>query len=133
MEVAKTEVSLVRHALKLRRMVLRYIQALLILIWTSMITFMMLPFLQDNKGRFSILVVFAIAYFIWAILAPYIVQLPLYWLVSSSKEEVQRKGVRAFQKSDAIQRFGMWTQKLSYVALLTSVIALLLEVTLHLT
>lgn len=132
-EVAMTEVSLVRQALKLRRLVLRYIQALLILIWTSMITFMMLPFLQDNKGRFSILVVFAIAYFIWAILAPYIVQLPLYWLVSSSKEEVQRKGVRAFQKSDAIQRFGMWTQKLSYVALLTSVIALLLEITLHLT
>ncbi|MBA3871171.1 MAG: hypothetical protein H0X30_18670 [Anaerolineae bacterium] len=132
-EVAKTEVSLVRHALKLRRLVLRYIQALLILIWTSVITFLMLPFLQDGKGRFSLLVIFAIAYFIWAILAPYIVQLPLYWLVSSSKKEVRRKGVSSFQKSDAIQKFGRLTQKLCYAALLTSVIALLLEIILHLT
>ncbi|MEP6986539.1 MAG: hypothetical protein ABI970_13120 [Chloroflexota bacterium] len=132
-EVAKTEVSLVRHALKLRRLVLRYIQALLILIWTSVITFLMLPFLQDGKGRFSLLVIFAIAYFIWAILAPYIVQLPLYWLVSSSKKEVRRKGVSSFQKSDAIQKFGRLTQKLCYAALLTSVIALMLEIILHLT
>ncbi|MBK8027040.1 MAG: hypothetical protein IPK19_38045 [Chloroflexi bacterium] len=126
-EVAKTEVSLVRHALKLRRMVLRYFQALLIFLWTSVVTFLMLPFLEDDTGRFPLLVVFGVAYFIWAALAPFIVQLPLHWLVSSSKADVRRKGIRSLQKSDAIQRFGMLTQRLSYVALLTSVIALALE------
>ncbi|GEM_PF-314989 len=132
-EVAKTEVSLVRHALKLRRMVLRYFQALLIMLWTSVVTFLMLPFLQDDTGRFPTLVVFAVAYFIWAVLAPVIVQMPLHWLVSSSNADVRRKGVRLFQKSDAIQRFGTFTQRLSYVALLASVIALALEYFLHLT
>ncbi|MBL8131206.1 MAG: hypothetical protein JNL42_05065 [Anaerolineae bacterium] len=131
-EVAKTEVSMVRHALKLRSMVLRYFQALLMLLWTSVVTFLMLPFLEDDSGRFPILVVFGITYFIWAALAPFIVQLPLQWLVSSSTADVRRKGVRQFQKSDAIQRFGSLTQRLSYVALLTSVIALVLEYFLHL-
>jgi hypothetical protein len=131
-EVAKTEVSLVRHALKLRRLVLRYVQALLILIWTSVITFIMLPFLEDERGRFPILLVFAIAYFVWAILAPFIVQLPLQWLASSSKPEVRRKGVRLFQNSDAIQRFGILTQRFCYVALFTSVIAIVLEIIFHL-
>jgi len=131
-EVAKTEVSLVRHALKLRRLVLRYFQALLILIWTSVVTFIMLPFLQDERQRFPLLLVFAIAYFVWAILAPFIVQLPLQWLASSSKPEVRRKGVRLFQRSDAIQRFGILTQQFCYAALFTSVIAIVLEIVLHL-
>jgi hypothetical protein len=130
-EVAKTEVSLVRHALKLRRLVLRYFQALLILIWTSVITFLMLPFLQDERGRFPVLVVFAVAYFIWATLAPFVVQLPLYWLISSSKADVRRRGVRSFQKSDAIQRFGVLTQRFCLLAILTSVAALGLEIALH--
>lgn len=131
-EVAKTEVSLVRHALKLRRLVLRYFQALLILIWTSVITLLMLPFLQDERQRFSLLLVFAVAYFIWAALAPYIVQLPLYWLASSSKSDVRRRGVRMFQKSDAVQRFGRLTQRLCYLALASSVVAFILEMAFHL-
>jgi hypothetical protein len=131
-EVAKAEVSLVRHALKLRRLVLRYFQALLILIWTSIITFTMLPFLQDTRGRFSLLVVFSVAYFIWAIFAPFIVQLPLYWLARASKPDVRRQGVRLFQKSDAIVGFGALTQRFCYLALASSVLALCLEVLLHL-
>jgi hypothetical protein len=127
-EVAKTEVSLVRHALKLRRLVLRYFQALLILIWTSVIIFSMIPFLQDTYNRFSPLLVFAVAYFIWAAFAPYIVQLPLTWLSNSSKADVRKRGVQMFNKSDAIVVFGRLTRRLCYVALCTSVIAIVLEI-----
>lgn len=130
-EVAKMEVSVVRHALKLRHLVLRYFQALLILIWTSVVTFLMLPFLQDERGRFPLLLVFAVAYFIWAALAPVIVQLPLYWLVRSSKPEVRRKGMRLFQKSDSVQKFGARTQQFCLLALGTSIIALVLEIILQ--
>ena len=126
-EVAHMEVSQARQALKLRRMVLRYFQALLILIWTSIITFFMLPFLQDETGRFPLLIVFAVAYFIWALFAPFIVQLPLDWIAGSSRPEVRRNGVALFQKSDAILRFGKFTQRFCYLALLTSVIAMVLE------
>lgn len=126
-EVAKTEVSMVRHAIKLRRMVLRYFQALLILIWTSTVTFFMLPFLQDDRGRFPVLLVFSVGYFIWAAVAPLAVQLPLYWLTSASKPQVRAQSVAIFQKSDAIVKFGRLTQWFSYGALALTVLALVIE------
>lgn len=126
-EVAKSEVSLVRHSLKLRRLVLRYFQALLILIWTSFITFAMLPFLEDVE-RFPVLIVFGLAYFLWAALAPFIVELPLNWLVSHGISSVRRNGVGAFQKHDALHRFGKLTQRLCYVALASVIIGLALEI-----
>jgi hypothetical protein len=129
-EVAKTEVSLVRHALKLRRLVLRYFQALLILIWTSFVTFLMLPFLQDSAGRFPMPIVFATAYLIWAALAPWFVQLPLVWLVSHPHDEERRAAIKRFQQVDALQTFGKLTQRLCYAAVLVSVVALVLEIVL---
>lgn len=129
-EVAKTEVSLVRHSLKLRRLVLRYFQALLILIWTSFITFLMLPFLHDTTGRFPIPIVFALAYLLWAVLAPRIVQLPIVWLVSHPHDEVRRKAIKDFQKVDALQTFGKQTQLFCYGAIVAAVVALVLEVVL---
>jgi hypothetical protein len=131
-EVAKTEVSLVRHGLKLRRLVLRYFQALLILIWTSIITFLMLPFLNDTTGRFPMPIVFAVAYLIWAMLAPRIVQLPITWLVSHPHDEVRRQAVKSFQKLDTLQTFGKQTQYLCYAAIGTSVVALVLQLMLKL-
>jgi hypothetical protein len=126
-EVAKTEVSLVRHSLKLRRLVLRYFQALLIMVWTGIVTFLMLPFIQDSQARVSLLNIFAVGYFVWAVGAPIMVRLPHTWLAEDSRAEVRHKGVNLFQKSDAIQRFSNRTQWLSYIALATSLLALLIE------
>lgn len=130
-EVAKTEVSLVRHGLKLRRLVLRYIQALLILIWTALITFMMLPFLQAGvlagEPRFPVPLVFAGGFLLWALLAPTIVHLPLHWLVTHREDEERREAIRNFQRTDALQSFGKLTQRLCYAAIVTSLIALALE------
>lgn len=127
-EVAKTEVSLVRHSLKLRRLVLRYFQALLILIWTSLITFLMLPFLHDTSGRFPMPIVFAVAYLIWAALAPRIVQLPIVWLVSHPHDDVRRRAIKSFQKVDALQTFGKQTQLFCYGAILAALVALVLQI-----
>jgi hypothetical protein len=127
-EVAKTEVSLVRHGLKLRRLVLRYFQALLILIWTSFTTFLMVPFLTDPAGRFPMPIVFATAYLLWSLLAPTIVQLPIVWLVSHPHDEVRRNAVKKFQQLDALQTFGKQTQRLCYVAIAVSLVAVVLQV-----
>ena len=128
-EVAKTEVSLVRHGLKLRQLVLRYFQALLILIWTSLVTFLMLPFLEYND-RFPMLIVFAIAYFIWSALAPFVIQLPLYWIVTQSQGDIGG-GLQHFQKADSLQNFGQRTRRLCYLALASSLLALALEIALQ--
>lgn len=131
-EVAKTEVSLVRHAIKLRRLVLRYFQALLILILTSIVTFLTIPFLQQEQGRYPIMLVMTVAYFVWAALAPSVVKLPLQWLVSSSRPDVQKAGVANFQKSDAVQKFFQLTQRLCYLALAGAVLSVILELALKL-
>lgn len=128
-EVAKTEVSLVRHSLKLRRLVLRYFQALLILIWTSFVTFLMLPFLKDSTDRFAMPLVFGVAYLLWASLAPWIVQLPLVWLISHPHNDVRRDALSRFEKLDALQTFGRTAQRLCYVAIVVSLLAIVLEMT----
>lgn len=130
-EVAKQEVSLVRHALKLRQMVLRYFQALLVLLWTALLSFSLLPFLQDEQRRFSPLVVFAVGYLIWSLLTPIVVQLPISWLLSHTKRQARRENLRRLQQTDALKQFETWTRWLCYLAAIGACLALILEAALH--
>ncbi len=131
-EVAKQEVSLVRHALRLRQMVLRYFQALIVLLWTALYSFTILPFLQDERGRFPTLIVFGTGYLIWAILTPIVVRLPVNWLAEHSPEDTRQENLQRLRQSDGIRRFEQLTERLCYLAALTSVAALILEVVLRL-
>lgn len=77
-EVAVQEMSLVRHILYLRRMVLRYVGTLLMFVWTALVTFVMLPFLHDE--RIPSLFALGIGYFVWALLVMPILRMPLAWI-----------------------------------------------------
>jgi hypothetical protein len=77
-EVAVTEMSLVRHVLYLRRLVLRYIKTLLMFIWTTAVSFVMLPFLKD--ARFNNLIVLAIGYLVWSLAVMRIMDMPIRWI-----------------------------------------------------
>ena len=77
-EVATSEVSLVRHILYLRRLVLRYMKTLLMFIWTTAITFVVLPFVQAD--HMPIFFCMAIGYTIWSLLVLRIMRLPLGWI-----------------------------------------------------
>jgi len=127
-EVAKQEVSLVRHSLHLRKMVLRYFQAVMILLWTSLVSFMLLPLLQDPQKRFPELIVFAVGYFIWSILTPFVVQMPVYWLALYSRRDIRRKALRHLHRTDGLEQFENMTRILCYIAIVTSAIAIVLSV-----
>lgn len=77
-EVATSEISLVRHIIYLRRLVLRYIKALLMFIWTSLVTFVMLPFLEQDQFPFFIIV--SVGYLIWSLFVMRVVRMPLGWI-----------------------------------------------------
>lgn len=84
-EAAKMEVSLVRHALVLRRLVLRYIKALLIFIWTTLISIAIAYFFKlaetNNNANFNhFLTVGFWGYGIWSITTPIVVQRPIRWI-----------------------------------------------------
>ncbi len=127
-EVAKQEVSLVRHALHLRRMVLRYFQAVMILLWSSLISFMLLPFLQDPQKRFPDLIVFAIGYFVWSLLTPFVVQLPVLWLALYSRKDIRRQALRHLHRTDGLEQFENVTKILCYISIVTSAIAIVLAI-----
>jgi hypothetical protein len=85
-EVAVTEMALVRHVLYLRRLVLRYIKTLLMFIWTTVISFMMLPFLKD--GRFPTMIVLSLGYLIWSLAVLRIIRWPLQWIYRHRRDGV---------------------------------------------
>lgn len=84
-EVAITEMALVRHTMYIRRLVLRYIKTLLMLIWTIVISFVLLPFLDD--ARFSTLLVLALGYLVWSLAVMPIIQWPIGWLYRHRRGE----------------------------------------------
>jgi hypothetical protein len=82
-EVAKGEASLVRHAIGLRRLVLRYFKALLMFIVTALVTFLLIGLVADFP-RWSHLVM-AIGYCVWSLITPLAALLPIRrWIYETS-------------------------------------------------
>ena len=81
-EVAKGEASLIRHAIGLRRLLLRYMKALLMFILTTLVSFLLLALAKS--GRLNALVVLSAGYFVWAIVTPLTVRLPVGWIYRTS-------------------------------------------------
>lgn len=77
-EVALNEMQLARSGLYLRRLVLRYIKTLLMFIWTMVIAFIMLPFLQKEAA--SPFIVLSLGYLVWALAVMPIMHQPLRWI-----------------------------------------------------
>lgn len=83
-EVAQMEMALARHILYLRRLLLRYIKALLMFIWTMLIAFIMLPFLRDDRLHTFVLLGFG--YLIWGLAVMRIMNLPIRWIYRHRRE-----------------------------------------------
>ncbi len=81
-EVAKSELLLIHHNLTLRRLVLRYMKALLTLVWTTLLSFMILAGLDnivsENPDKDVIVVV--LGFLVWSIITPWIVRAPTRWV-----------------------------------------------------
>ncbi|HKO59328.1 MAG TPA: bifunctional diaminohydroxyphosphoribosylaminopyrimidine deaminase/5-amino-6-(5-phosphoribosylamino)uracil reductase RibD [Thermoanaerobaculia bacterium] len=89
-EVAKLETSLARHNVLLRRLVLRYAKALVLLIWTMIITWLivLLPVPPDSSWIFGVL---AAGYFFWALATPFLIRWPIAWIYENSSQNASRK------------------------------------------
>src|SRR5690606_19084559 len=92
-EVAMTEMALVRAAMYLRRLVIRYAKTLLMFIWTTTITFIMLPFLESK--RFPMVLVMAVGYLIWSLSVQQILRQPISWIYRHRLGDVNREHVDA--------------------------------------
>lgn len=77
-DVATTEMSLVRHILYLRRLILRYVKTLLVFIWTIVVVFFLLPFLEYK--RFPTILILSVGYICWSTIAMMVLRAPLSWI-----------------------------------------------------
>jgi hypothetical protein len=83
-EVAKTEMSLVRHSIYLRRLVFRYVATLMMFIWTLLVLFSILSVLQANLIRNATpavgLMLIAVGCLLWTLPVQYILHRPMNWI-----------------------------------------------------
>ncbi|MBZ0284689.1 MAG: hypothetical protein K8L97_28385 [Anaerolineae bacterium] len=119
-EVAVTEMALVRHVLYLRRLVLRYVKTLLMFIWTTVISFMMLPLLRD--GRFPVLLIMSLAYLVWSLAVTRLMDWPLHWIYRH-----RRQGLPTDQVDPQLTHMQNRVEKFAYLSIGTSLLAVLLS------
>lgn len=121
-EVAKLEASLVRHALGLRRLVLRYMKALLTFILTTLLSFVLIALINTDKLQSHI--VLAIGYMVWALLLPFFVRIPVRWIYETSDP---RSG-SVVQHDSQLQEFEKFATKCAWLSFVLSAVALTLGV-----
>jgi hypothetical protein len=119
-EVAVAEMALARHVLYLRRLVFRYVKTLLMFIWTALVTFVMLPMLQD--GRFPTFVVLALGYLVWAIGVVPVIQLPRQWIYRHRRGNAHRDHI-----DPQLRSMENHLQQFCYAAIISTIIALILS------
>lgn len=81
-EVARMEASIARHVLHLRRLVLRYMKALILFVWTTLISFMVVSFLSNvsNVSTREKVIIALTLFLVWAATCIYLVRLPRKWI-----------------------------------------------------
>ncbi|MCA9903806.1 MAG: hypothetical protein KC547_08120 [Anaerolineae bacterium] len=90
-EVASAEASLVRHVLYLRRLVLRYVKTLLMVIWTTIVSFAVIPFLQQEK--LPTFLILSISFTIWSLFVMPIMKLPINWIYRHRADNADSKHI----------------------------------------
>lgn len=78
-EAAKSEISLIRHNLILRRLVMRYMKALVLFLWTAVVLFLCLPLAKGSAWPTSIEAITG-AFLFWSALASFLVRAPMRWI-----------------------------------------------------
>ncbi len=120
-EVATTETSMVRHVLYLRRLVMRYVSTLMMFVWATLVAFIMLAFVSDN--RLPVFLLMGIGYAIWAAFTVPILHWPIHWIYRHRKEQVDQKHIdrqlTVFERQ--VQRFVYLAFALSLLGIVFSI------------
>ena len=94
-EVTRIEASLERHVLGLRRLVLRYTKALILFVWTTIITLLIVGLIGSgglsDENKLSVALALYLA---WAVAAIFFVRLPRYWIDLLARTDRRDPGAR---------------------------------------
>jgi hypothetical protein len=128
-EVAKTEYTLVRHALRIQVIVLRYMKALLVVILSLLLMFF-LTALEAGNSTFSETSQswMSVFFLIWAVAGLFVTSSPVRWLTSILQNEgAKRTGIRYDSELVKIEKVMSSVTIIVATMAITSGIALALE------
>lgn len=124
-EVAQIEMTMIRCAMYIRRMLLRYVKALLMFIWTMLTLFILLPIIESHKT--PILMVLAGGYIIWSLTVIWVLHLPITWIYRHRHEELNMTHL-----DPQLTLLENNMRKYCYAALLSSILGLFLTIPIYL-
>jgi hypothetical protein len=123
-EVTRLEASLARHVLGLRRLVLRYSKALILFVWTTLLSLVVVAIVSDADHKLNGIHKAAWSYAVyaaWALSSVILVRLPRRWIDSLAPGEPRRWVDRVRRPPDRIQDSDIrWFEKWVTRVLLTS-------------
>ncbi len=99
---------------------IRYIKTLLMFVWTTVVAFVMLPFLND--ARLPTFLLIAIGYSLWSLLAMPIMHIPINWIYRHKKETWDKTHL-----DPQLMRFESQMRPFVYGACVSSLIAAVLS------
>ncbi|MCU0475286.1 MAG: hypothetical protein MUC99_04080 [Anaerolineae bacterium] len=123
-EVALSEMHLARNTIYLRRMLLRYVKTLLMFLWTTVVSFLMLPWLEDP--RLPGLTVLAVGFGVWALMVWSFMRRPVRWIYRHRVDDPEPRHVDA-QLVKMESRLLRWVRVGQGLAGLAVVLALFLR------
>lgn len=129
-QVAKMELSLTRHILHLRRIVLRYVKALILFVCTTFISFIMASIItnSDLPSLFRVLTL-STGYVIWAIIIWFFVKKPIRWIWLMSDRNTGIEDVKVDLQITKFEKDVLFWAKISAsIATLVIIIALIMVV-----
>lgn len=100
-EVAKMEASLVRHVFYLRRLMLRYLKAFLMLIWTTLMLSLVAAITSGPSNKYSALLL-SLGFLSWALFLPRVVKSPIKWIYELTSHDKNQKSI---QKDEQLIHF----------------------------
>lgn len=116
-ETAISEMHLVRNTLYLRRLMLRYVKVLLLFVWTTTVSFLMLPLLSD--ARFPNVLILALGYTAWSLAVMPLLRLPANWIYRYryDNEETHHMDAQMLYLEKYIRKWCNLSVVMSFVAL----------------
>lgn len=127
-EVAISEMHLTRNTLYLRRLMLRYVKTLLMFLWTTVISFLMLPMLHDE--RFPNLSVLAFGFLVWALFVGWLIRRPVRWIYRHRVDDPEPRHIDA-QLTKLEMRVRPFLRVGRILALMGAILAILQQVLIY--
>jgi hypothetical protein len=124
-EVARMEISMARHVLGLRRLVLRYMKALILFVVTTMVSFgiasvidsYVLLLNEPSVQSVANLVVLSVGYLAWSVAVGVLIGKPIDWIWELSNKHTNRKDIEV---DGTVTHFELLVRRVAWV---TGVIA----------